>query len=173
MAGLEDKFRALEREISAKLRRIPPAIGDEVVTFAVDNLEKQGWQGNGLEPWPKRKNPTQWGKRDEEDRALLVKTGKLKRSIRVGRIEEDKVSVIAGGADVPYARAHNEGFQGPVHQHVKEYFRRTRDFKEIRVKAHDRTIHQNLPKRQFIGNWNESPVLQQRINTAIREILNG
>lgn len=169
---MEDKFQDLQNRIAAKLRRLPPVIGEEVVNFALDNFDKQGWQGNGLEPWPKRKNPTKWGKPDEEDRALLVKTGKLRRSIRVAEIAEDKVSVIAGGADAPYARAHNEGFEGLVHQHVREHFRRTRDFKRVRVKAHDRTIHQNLPKRQFIGNWNESPELARRINEAIREVIN-
>ena len=172
MASIEDKIREAQQELAGKLRQLPPIIGEEVVNFALDNFQREAWQSSGAHPWQKRKNPTKWGKKDEEGRALLVKTGKLKRSIRVGAIRDDKVSIIAGGADVPYAKAHNEGFQGLVHQHVREHFRTTRQMKNIRVKAHDRTIFQNIPKRQFIGNWNESPELAERINQAIREVLN-
>lgn len=169
MPGLEEKLKEMQASLAEKLRQLPPIIGEEVVNFALDNFQNESWEGK---PWQKRKNPTKWGKADDEGRALLVKTGKLKRSIRVGEIMEDKVSIIAGGEDVPYARAHNEGFQGLVHQHVREHFRTTRKMKTVKVKAHDRVIDQNIPKRPFIGNWYESAELEKRINQAIKEVLN-
>lgn len=169
MGAIEDKLIALQTKLTQTFRRLPPIIGEEVVNFSLDNFERQGWQGEQFEPWAKRKNPTKWGKKDEDDRAILVKTGQGRRSIRVGNIEEDKVQVIAGGQDTPYMRVHNEGFKGPVKQHVREHFRRTRKLKDIKVKAHDRTINQDIPKRQFIG---ESPVLNKRIVDAVISELN-
>lgn len=173
MSNLESKLRQLESEISGKLRQLPPLIGEEVVNFSLDNFENQAWIDQGAIPWPKRKSPTKWGKADDPGRAILIGkgSGRLRRSIRVGAIQEDKVQVIAGGADVPYARVHNEGFQGLVHQHVREHIRRTRNGGQYSVKAHDRTINQNIPKRQFIGHYGQSAELRKRINQLIREQL--
>ncbi|MDV3605014.1 hypothetical protein CMU86_17855, partial [Elizabethkingia anophelis] len=103
-------------------------IGNEVVNFTLENFEKQSWQGDSFEPWEKRKNPTAWGKKDDTGRALLVKSGKLKRSIRIASIQADKVTIAVGGADVPYARVHNEGFKGTINQQVKEHIRRGKNF---------------------------------------------
>ncbi|MEE3726173.1 phage virion morphogenesis protein, partial [Riemerella anatipestifer] len=105
----EELFKNLEQKTAQFMRELPKAIGEEVVHFAQDNFDRQSYNGDA---WQKRKNPTKWGKRDEEGRALLVKTAKLRRSIRIGQVWEDKVRVVAGGADVPYAKAHNEGFSG-------------------------------------------------------------
>lgn len=171
--NLEDRLKQLQNEISGKLRQLPPLIGEEVVNFTLDNFKKEAWQDQGAEPWEKRKSPTKWGQKQDEDRALLIGkgSGRLRRSIRVGQILEDKVQVIAGGADTPYARAHNEGFKGLVHQHVREHIRRTRNGGQYTVKAHDRSIEQNIPKRQFIGNSAQSAELRERINSLIRKVL--
>lgn len=166
--SIEEKLNQLQEDLAQGLRKLPPLIGEEAVNFSLDNFEKQGFQGENFQGWPKRKNPTKWGKKDETDRALLVKTGKLRRSIRVSKIAEDKVSITAGGADVPYARAHNEGFHGQVQQNVREHYRRTRKLGQVKVKAHQRTINQNIPRRQFIG---ESQILNDRITKLVLEEL--
>ena len=170
--SLEDRLNKLQAEIAGKLRQLPPIIGEEVVNFSLDNFKNQAWQDKGVEPWQKRKSPNKWGKVGDNDRALLISSGKLRRSIRVGQILEDKVQVIAGGADTPYARAHNEGFKGLVHQQVRDHIRKTRSGQQIQVKAFSRTINQNIPKRQFIGNSAQSAELRERINHLIREVLN-
>ncbi|MRM86670.1 phage virion morphogenesis protein, partial [Riemerella anatipestifer] len=79
----EEYFEQLQRRVAQTLRELPPIIGEEVVHFAQDNFDRQSYNG---EAWQKRKNPTKWGKRDEEGRALLVKTAKLRRSIRIGQV---------------------------------------------------------------------------------------
>ena len=159
----EEAFRKLHDNLAETFRELPPIIGEEVVNFTIENFESEGWQGDSFEAWPKRKNPNAWGKADDPDRALLVKTAKLKRSIRISRIIDDAVYIHAGGADVPYARAHNEGFSGAVTQNVKEHIRKSKTFKNIKVSAFQRTIQQNIPKRKFIGSAHESSQLRQRL----------
>lgn len=160
----EELFKQLQGRLAQTMRELPPIIGEEVVHFAQDNFDRQSYNG---EAWKKRKNPTKWGKRDEEGRALLVKTAKLRRSIRVSRVEKDRVTVVAGGADVPYAKAHNEGFSGVVEQKVNPFLRRGKKGEPIAVKGHTRTIYQNIPKRQFIGDEDSSAELRQRIKNIV------
>lgn len=84
----------------------------------------------------------------------------------MGKIEEDKVTIMAGGDEVTYARVHNEGFEGEVTQNVPEHIRKTKTLKEVKVKAFTRRIHQQIPKRKFIGSADESSQLRSRIRTA-------
>lgn len=163
MGKAQDRFQKIQDRIAQTLRELPPIIGEEAVNFTLDNFERQGWLGNSVERWQKRKNPTKWGKRDETDRAILVKTAKLKRSIRISKIYEDKVTIQAGGADIPYARAHNEGFRGDVTQQVSAHIRKGKNGENISVSEFKRTIRQNIPKRKFIGGESESQYLRARI----------
>ncbi|UFK27503.1 tail protein [Elizabethkingia phage TCUEAP3] len=157
--------------LAQTFRDLPAIIGEEVVNYTLKNFEDQGWNGDSFEAWQKRKNPNAWGKKDDPGRALLVKTGKLKRSIRIISIQADKVIVGAGGSDIPYAKAHNEGFEGTINQKVKEHLRRGKNIKTIKVKAFKRTIHQQIPKRKFIGSAEESSQLRNQIKRlCIEEI---
>lgn len=159
----EEAMRKFQDKMATTLRELPPIIGEAAVNFTLDNFERQAWLGDNTENWQKRKNPTKWGKADDTGRALLVKTAKLKRSIRISRIVENAVYVHAGGADVPYARVHNEGFRGKVEQKVKAHTRKMKDGKTVGVSEFERTIQQNIPKRKFIGHESESPYLRAKI----------
>lgn len=89
------------------------------------------------------------------------------------------------GTDVPYAQIQNDGFKGSITQNVKSHKRAltkngivsrkqlkrsTRiEFGRVKtgettVKSYKRTINQNIPARQFIGN---SYTLQRRIYLLI------
>lgn len=162
----ESLLKQIEAKLAQTLRELPPIIANEAENFTLDNFQEQAWRGFSQEQWKKRKNPTKWGNRDETDRALLVKTGQLKRSIR-SRTEKDKAIIMAGGADTPYARVHNEGFRGAVVQNVEEHIRKTHNGKRVKVKAFTRTIHQNIPRRQFIGGEKDSPYLKARIRRTV------
>ncbi|MGQ0739128.1 MAG: phage virion morphogenesis protein [Bacteroidota bacterium] len=154
------KARAMAR---AREQIIPKLIGNEVVNFALDNFRRQGFLGDVLEPWRKRKER---GKR-ASTRALLVKSGRGRRSIRVTRADQELVAV---GSDVPYMKAHNEGNTDVVR--VKEHTRRVHKVEKVgtgkfgksgkermrsvktlsgsqNVQAH--TKRMRLPKRQFLG----------------------
>ena len=159
-------MQKLQDALAETFRELPPIIGEEAVNFTIENFDTQGWQGDSFEPWQKRLNPNAWGKKDDPDRAILVKTAKMKRSVRISRIVDDAVYIQAGGADVPYARAHNEGFSGTVEQNVKEHIRKTKNLKNVKVSAFKRTIQQNIPKRKYIGDAHDSSILRNRIRAV-------
>lgn len=177
---VEQLNSALSKAVKSALLRLPAAVGNEAVNFALDNFEKQSWAG---ESWPTRKNPTKWGKVCRPGRALLIDTAALKRSIRITRMDGDKVYI---GSAIPYAKAHNEGFEGAVVQNIKAYsrtqygitkvsslktkktFSRKVSIGQIPVKAHTRTVHQKIPKRQFMGHH---PALTERLVSTVEAVI--
>jgi len=153
---------ALSKAVRSALLRLPSAVGNEAALFALDNFRNQSWAG---EAWPKRKNPTRWGKVRRPGRSLLVDTGALRRSVRITRLDADAVWI---GSSLPYAKAHHEGFAGDVVQSVKGHTRNGIS-KVSAVRAHTRTVRQRIPKRQFMG---AHPMLAKRLISAIEaEIL--
>lgn len=159
------EFDKMVDRVAGALRAIPRRAGVLAVNFSKDRFRHQGWFDHTAEPWAKRKKG--WGRAERPGRAILVKSGRLRRSPRVISVSPDRVVV---GTDVPYARAQNEGFKGKVKQNVKAHTRRklgkiqstnieTRkrgsrrgQVGTIAVKAHTRTIEQNIPARRFMGN---------------------
>lgn len=67
----------------------------------MDAFRKQGWTDNGFERWKPRK------KNKDAGRAILVKTGKLRRSIKVRTANWTRV--VVGSYGIDYAQIHNEG----------------------------------------------------------------
>jgi len=95
--SINELFNKIESKLADAFRELPAEIGEEAVNFTLENFEAQGWQGDSFEAWPHRKNPNAWGKADDPSRALLVKSGNLRRTIRVLKIEADRVTITAGG----------------------------------------------------------------------------
>lgn len=174
---------AQEQHFRSVLQYAPGMLGNMAVNFFLDRFRYQNWLGHSTEPWQRRKN----NKGRNQGRALLVQSARLKRSIRITRISGLTATI---GTDVPYARAHNEGFKGTVS--VKAYTRNrykkekvgsgkyTKAGKErmktvrrisgaTEVKAHTRRV--NLPRRQFMGH---SPVLEKQLQRKLQaELLKG
>ena len=172
------KLILVNKAVTDSYKHAPRLIGGLSVRFFKDRFVRQGWQDEGFEKWPKRKREDRRTKK-AGNRAVLVKTGRLKRSIKVLSRSATRLVV---GTTVPYAYAHNEGFNGTVN--VKSHNRgvefetkktsyKTRTGKErtrkerivtktTKVKAHQRKV--NLPKRRFIGN---SKLLNRRIEKNI------
>ncbi|MDV3612393.1 hypothetical protein CMU81_00935 [Elizabethkingia anophelis] len=167
--SLEEILVKKKQQLAQAFRDMPAIAGEEIVNHALQNFEDQGYNGDSFEAWQKRKNPTAWGKKDDTSRALLVKSGKGKRSIRISKLQQNEVTVSAGGADVPYMKVHNEGFEGTVKQNVGEHTRKSKDGNKIKVSAFTRTIHQQIPKRKFIGSPEESSQLRNRIKRLCLE----
>lgn len=156
-------IKEIQRHFKEVLDSAPRELGIDAVNFFVGSFTKQGWQGATFQKWVNRKNSS-WGKKNNTGRALLVQSGRLRRSIRVTSSNAQQATI---GSDVPYARAHNEGFKGMVHQNVKPFTRRN----GAHVKSFSRTINQNIPQRQFMGN---SPVLTQQLRTKLeKKLLTG
>jgi phage gpG-like protein len=147
-------------------------LGDESLKFFKKGFTKQGWEDVVLEKWKKRKKP-------KPKHPILVKSGNLKRSIAI--LQNTSYKIILG-TNVPYAKIHNEGFDGV--ENVKAHTR-TRNIKaNIRgggvfingkfskgklkkvkiigatgkVKAHTRNMV--MPQRQFMGHSTQLSYLQ-------------
>jgi phage gpG-like protein len=136
-----DFFNRLEKiNKPTFMRRLVNRVGVVAVNFSKERFVKKDWlDGSSRQPWAKRKR--------KDKGSLLVKSGRLKRSIR--KISEGDFFVYVG-TDVPYAQIHNEG--GEVN-------------KITNVRSHTRTR-----KRQFLG---DSDALAKRIERfAVRELDN-
>lgn len=113
--------KELERKMKKLMVQLPQKVGAEVVNFALDNFKRQAWLGDRIEPWKRRKSPTKWGTKPKRNgRAILVDAGHLRRSIRF-MASWDQVRVFSS---VPYAKVHNDGFRGSVHQAVSSFTRK-------------------------------------------------
>lgn len=154
-------FEAMKGRFKQAMSSLPIVIGNEVVNFSKERFAEQNWNDKTKEPWDKRKSKKDAG------RAILVKSGRLKRSPRVISTTADSVTV---GSDVPYAQVHNDGFNGTVN--VKSFQRNKYNSRKAgsgklnksgsermqtistvsgvgTVKAHTRQM--NMPRRRFLG----------------------
>ena len=180
---MEFILSTLESHFKRVVQYAPGMLGNDAVNFFLDRFRYQQWLGYTSENWKGRK---QAGGRNK-GRALLIQSGRLRRSVRITRIS-GLIAYI--GSDVPYARAHNEGFKGiaQVKAHTRNVYRsekittgkytktgkmRMRTIQRlsgsINVKAHTRRM--NLPRRQYMGY---SPVLEKKLQRRLAaELLKG
>lgn len=77
---------------------LPIKIGDIVLKNVLKNFEKESFDN---QTWQPRKD-------NDTSRNLLVKSGSLRRSIRVVQATWQRISI---GTDVEYAQVHNEGLK--------------------------------------------------------------
>jgi phage gpG-like protein len=173
MDDLGKQFQQFYNKTKQTLDKFPVLAASTAENFFHDSFNQQGWSGETQQPWAKRK--TDKNKKDS-GRAILVKSGRLNRSIR--KIKADWNGIIVG-TNLPYAGIHNDGFRGKeqVNQHFRIASRKVMTrylkngkaskakdaFKKVQgsgheVKAHSRQM--NMPRRRFIGN---SPYLDKRI----------
>lgn len=151
-------IKEMEKSFRSALITLPVKLGNEGVNFALDNFKRQAFLGNTAEPWRRRKNPTKWGQAPKRNgRAILVDSGRLRRSIRITSMSKNEVRI---GTDVPYAKVHNEGLRIGQIQTVKGFTRKNGQD----VKAHTRRVNQRIPKRQFLGS---SPFLTRKIERVV------
>ena len=126
-----------------QLEKVVDAMGILAVSHFTTSFRNQGFTDESLQSWQPRKRieRSRMG-----NRAILVKSGRLRRSIRSKRFGFLSVKILT---DVPYASVHNNG----------ERSGRGRGFK--------------MPKRQFIGY---SGVLNRKIiakmDVTIKRIFN-
>lgn len=177
--GLREFMRKMDA-VSKAYDRMPNEIAAIAVNFSKERFRDQAWLDNTRHPWKDRSRKRTGKTRSQ---TLLVDKGRLKRSIRKIYVSSTRVVI---GTDVPYAQAQNDGFKGAVHQHVKSHTRALTKFgitsrKQLKrstriefgrvkrgestVKAYNRTIHQNIPARPFMG---QSDALESQLITHIQ-----
>lgn len=106
-------------------------VGNTAKVFFVQSFRKQGWDDKSVDKWKPRKKKTYKTKSgktvDDTTRAILVKTGDLRRSIIRDPANRAALSIRIH-SDLVYAKVHNDGLRAG----------RGRGFK--------------MPKRQFMGD---------------------
>lgn len=167
MANQSDKIRNKIKQLDRELTQVTSAMGILAKNHFTKSFANQGFTNDSFTPWKRRKvkgsrrgrgfrSIKYEGVGDEEgmmfsrriktvdvrsvkNRAILVQTGRLRRSINSRRTGQFQVTI---STDVPYAKVHNEGGRSG----------RGRGFQ--------------MPKRQFIG---DSKVLNRQIEAKINQ----
>ncbi len=175
----QQQIEKLEAILKGTLKKLPRKVGKEVVRYSNQRFREQGWDGV---PWQKRKNPNS---KQNKGRALLIQSGKLRRSIRI--IEANSTTVTVG-TNLPYAKVHNEGYSGTqtVQAHTRnikykahysdlssknakgKYKTRTKT-QTYESKVQSFTRRMRTPKRQFIG---DSPYMRRNLVRIVQAEFN-
>lgn len=89
--GYAYSWRDLRHRLDRVRIRLPQAMADAARNFFVDSFTKQGWDtGHGIKKWKPRKKSD--GRRR---RAILVKTGRLRKSIRIRHATFRRITIAA------------------------------------------------------------------------------
>ena len=173
LAIISQRYKAMRRTLITK-------VGAIMLKHTDDRFREQGWKDEILQPWAKRKSNKDVG------RSILIKSGALRRGNRIISTTDHSVTM---GNDVPYAKPHNDGFNGSVtvKAHSRKSFAKnkivtdklTKSGKqrkatalkvigEIQVKSFSRNM--NMPERRFMG---KSKALSKSVTDLITEEVKG
>jgi len=116
-------------------------VGNTAKVFFVDSFRKQGWDDKAIENWKARKRKsynTKSGKKvDDTTRAILVKTGDLRRSI-IRNPANRAALTIKISTDLVYAARHNNGLKNmPKRQFMGDSYNLNEKVKQVIVKRLD------------------------------------
>ena len=137
MAKQANKIREQQRKVVREVRNFITIMGVEAVNHYKKSFRDGGFTDRTLRTWPQRKG-------GNDGRAVLVKSGDLRRSIKVKRKTLKSVTI---GSDLPYAPVHNDGLRAG----------RGRGFR--------------MPKRQFVGASQLLTIkLKRRMNIRMKRI---
>ena len=164
-----EKITLFFSQLELKLNELPLIVGNEVVNYSLEAFDRQAWENA---PWKARQS------KKDSGRSILIKSGRLKRSIRI--ISSSPSSVIVG-SDVPYAAIHNNG--GIIGRAPRsETFKRPRFLKGDnkgafrKFRKEERLISSpvrgltfkayniNMPQRRYLGI---TPELKERIRQRV------
>lgn len=143
MKGMEQKARkALENAVVE--------VGNTAKNFFVENFRKQGFDDKTVQRWKPRKRTTYKTKSgrivNDTTRAILVKTGDLRRSII--RVPNRAAMSVKIQTDLIYAKVHNEGLRAgrgkgfimPKRQFIGDSYNLNEKVKAVIVKRLDKVF---------------------------------
>lgn len=96
------------KKYEAQLPAIVSEMGGIGYNHFVRSFANQGFTDSTLEKWKPRKRDSRL-ERGKPNRAILVKSGRLRRSLRRQKLGKYGVVILT---DVPYAKIHNDGLMG-------------------------------------------------------------
>lgn len=141
-----NKFNLKQAEQKARkaLEAAIVDVGNTAKVFFVDNFRKQGFDDKSVERWKPRKKKTyrtRSGKVvDDTTRAILVKTGDLRRSI-IRNPANRAALTIKISTDLVYAARHNNGLKNmPKRQFMGDSYNLNEKVKAVIVKRLDKVF---------------------------------
>ena len=103
------------KEISLEIKRLkgylPIQVGNIAKNHYLKAFRDGGFTESSLEPWAARKTKNRSDRNNSAKRAILVDSGALRGSIRVGKATFSRIEV--GSYGISYAGFHNNG-EGPL-----------------------------------------------------------
>lgn len=170
---MPNNFDTIALNIQRLEARLPILIGNEIVNFALDNFQKQGFDtGHGVRQWDERGGRSGIDPRPGGKILIGKQGGRLRRSIRRTRTSKTSVTV---GSDEPYAGIHNEG--GTIRVSVTRksrrffwamYYATGETYWKWMALTKKNVLSINMPERRFLGN---SKALERRIKKLIEREL--
>jgi phage gpG-like protein len=128
-------FKGIEKKARTTLENAMVEIGNAAKSFFVENFRKQGFDDKNVEKWQPRKKADK-----RAGRAILVKTGDLRRSIIRNPANRAALSIKIS-TDLVYAARHNNGLKGmPKRQFMGDSYNLNERIKKIIVKRLDKTF---------------------------------
>jgi phage gpG-like protein len=100
-------FEQKIREFQLSKRTLPAIIGNMAKRHFVEGFRKGGFTDITFDPWAERKKKDRVDGNGTNTRAILVKNGHLRRSIRVRVATFSLIEI--GAYNIPYAVFHNTG----------------------------------------------------------------
>jgi phage gpG-like protein len=186
----QNKFnlKGAEKKARKALENAVVEVGNTAKNFFVENFRKQGFDDKTVEKWEARKKKERKGRGSKKSaaelgtvrsvkagRAILVKTGDLRRSII--RVPNRAALNVKIQTDLPYAKIHNEGGiinKGEQTGKILSFNKKGRFTKQKTEKQRARTSYQQkttigahtikIPPRPFIG---DSYNLNEKVKAVI------
>ena len=132
-----NKFNLKQAEKKARkaLEAAIVDVGNTAKTFFVENFRKQGFDDKNVQKWKPRKVADK-----RAGRAILVKTGDLRRSIIRNPANRAALTVKIS-TDLAYAARHNDGLKGmPKRQFMGDSYNLNEKVKAVIVKRLDKVF---------------------------------
>ena len=187
MANEADKIKKHQQQIIKEIGNMVTIMGVEAKNHYVKSFRDSGFTDGSFKRWKPRKGEVSGfgvSKKSKGGRAILVKSGDLRRSVRV--ISKSQFTVTLG-SDLLYAQIHNDG--GIVYRRaskktairtikIRGGYSQLGDEKRRRKKMQILGVRHNvssysfkMPKRQFIGASRQLSVrLYNRFDKRIQSI---
>lgn len=137
-------FKNIDLKARKALEAAIVDVGNTAKVFFVESFRKQGWDDKSVERWKPRKKKTyrtRSGKVvDDTTRAILVKTGDLRRSI-IRNPANRAALTIKISTDLVYAARHNNGLKKmPKRQFMGDSYNLNEKVKAVIVKRLDKVF---------------------------------
>lgn len=133
----QNKFnlKGIDKKARKALESAIVDVGNTAKTFFVENFRKQGFDDKNVQKWKPRKVADK-----RAGRAILVKTGDLRRSIIRNPANRAALTVKIS-TDLAYAARHNDGLKGmPKRQFMGDSYNLNEKVKAVIVKRLDKVF---------------------------------